>query len=305
MKLSVIIPTHNPRPDLLASVLAALDAQSLPRADWELLLIDNASSTPPKADIGWHPSARVIVEPELGLTRARLRGFSEARGDVAVLVDDDNVLDPDYLACASSVITSHPFLGTWSGAITLKFDDPAAQPPAIYFQFLTTRRVERATWSNDPGHNDSTPWGAGMCIRREVFEAYIGLVRRDPRRSRLDLQGKALVYGGDTDIAFTGCSLGFGKGVLPSLHLTHLIPAARCDTGNLLRAAEGQAYSEILHGYLMTGRIPKARSDLAGKVGDAVRYLRADSDERKIMAARRRGYGRARSELGKESAPQP
>src|ERR1700678_2127687 len=205
MKLSVIIPTYDPRPDFLARVLSALRGQTLALADWELLVIDNASPTPIGADIGWHPSARIVLEPALGLTRARLRGFSEARGEIAVLVDDDNVLDPDYLATAVGIFQAHPFMGACSGAITLEFEDPAARPPAAYFRFLTTRRVERAVWSNDPTHNDSTPWGAGMCIRRAVFEAYIALVRGEPRRARLDLQGKTLVYGGDTDIAFNGC----------------------------------------------------------------------------------------------------
>jgi len=301
MKLSVIIPTHDPRPDFLARVVSALRAQTLAPAEWELLLVDDASAPPAEADLGWHPDARVVREPQLGLTRARLRGFAEARGDLAVLVDDDNVLDPGYLAAAAEIFRSHPFLGAWSGAISLEFEDPGAQPPRPYFQFLTTRSVDRPVWSNDPGHNDSTPWGAGLCVRREVFEAYSALVGRDPRRARLDLQGKALVYGGDTDIAFTGCSLGYGKGVFPSLRLTHLIPRVRCQIAGLLRSAEGQAFSEVLHGFLMHGTLSGGpRRDLVGRVGEAVRLLGSGPHERSIQRARRRGYERALRELGRE-----
>jgi glycosyltransferase involved in cell wall biosynthesis len=301
MKLSVIIPTHDPRPHYIARVLSALRDQTLPLSEWELLVIDNASEAPLSVDIAWHPEARVVSEPELGLTRARLRGFSEARTGIAVLVDDDNILDPSYLAAVVDIFQAHPFLGTCSGAITLEFEDPASRPPETYFKFLTTRRVERAVWSNDPSHNDSTPWGAGMGIRREVFEAYLAVVRGDPRRTRLDLQGKTLVYGGDTDIAFTGCAIGFGKGVFPSLHLTHLIPKRRCEIPNLLRSAEGQAYSQVLHGYLVDGHIHEPRRDFLGRVGERIRYLLSDRNDRLIISAWRRGYARASRELGRKS----
>lgn len=303
--ISVIIPTHNPRPDFLSRALSALRAQTLPAPQWELLVVDNASAEPAAPDLQWHPRARVVREPQLGLTRARVRGFSEALGELAVLVDDDNLLDPGYLEAALEISRAHPFLGTWSGAITLQFQDPATAPPQPFLRFLTTRRVTRAVWSNDPSHNDSTPWGAGLCVRRAVFEAYLALTKGDPRRASLDLQGRTFVYGGDTDIAFTGCSIGYGKGVFPSLHLTHLIPAGRCETANLLKSAEGQAYSEILHGYLLNGTVSGGpRRDLVGRLGEIVRYLRADRHERAIKRAYRRGYSRALSELG-AGVPKP
>jgi glycosyltransferase involved in cell wall biosynthesis len=297
MKLSVVIPTHNPRPDFLARTLEALRAQSLGTGAWELIIIDNASDAPPRAGLGWHPRARVVSEPRVGLTRARLRGFAEAAGELVILVDDDNLLDPGHLAAVLAIEEAYPFLGTWSGAITLEFEDEASRPPEVYHQFLTTRKVQRALWSNDPSHNDSTPWGAGLCVRRKVFDAYAGLVASDPRRARLDLQGTTLVYGGDTDIAYAGCGIGLGKGVFPTLHMRHLIPRRRCEIANLLKSAEGQGYSEVLHGYLMNGTISGPRTDVVGIIGERLRELRAGTDERMIAAAKRRGAARARAEL--------
>ncbi len=302
VKLSVVIPTYDPRPHFLDRVVRALGKQTLPVSQWELLIVDNASPTPPSADLSWHPAGRMVTEKRLGLTRARIRGFSEARGEVVVLVDDDNVLDPDYLATVAEIQSKYPFIGTWSGNITLEFEDPSVRPPEVYDQFLTTRKAASVSWSNDPSHNDSTPWGAGMCIRRTVFEAYMARVGEDARLAKLDLQGKNLVYGGDTDIAFTGCAMGLGKGVFPSLHMTHLIPPQRCEIPNLLRSAEGQAYSQILHGYLKTGTVSKPRSDILGRLGGMVRYLKADRDGRLLISARRRGEARAVREFSQTEA---
>src|SRR6516162_1217058 len=120
---SVILCTHNPRPDYLSRVLAALRGQTLPAEQWEFLLVDNASERPLAEiwDIFWHPSGRHIRENELGLTAARLRGIRESGGDLLVFVDDDNVLAPDFLERAAGIAEQYPFLGAWSGQCLPKF----------------------------------------------------------------------------------------------------------------------------------------------------------------------------------------
>ena len=104
-QISVIICTHNPRADYLGRTLDGLRSQELSAGEWELVLVDNASPEPvaPRFDLGWHPRARVVVEPEMGLTAARLRGISEASAPLLVFVDDDNVLSADYLKRALSL----------------------------------------------------------------------------------------------------------------------------------------------------------------------------------------------------------
>ncbi len=42
-RVSVVIPTHNPREDYLARVLDALRAQTLDQSAWELVVVDNNS----------------------------------------------------------------------------------------------------------------------------------------------------------------------------------------------------------------------------------------------------------------------
>src|SRR6266487_2314818 len=97
--ISVIICTHNPRPDYLLRVLDALKAQTLPTEQFELLLIDNASTEPLAStwDLSWHPCSRIIRENDVGLTSARLRGIRESLASMLIFVDDDNVLAKDYL----------------------------------------------------------------------------------------------------------------------------------------------------------------------------------------------------------------
>ena len=117
MELIVVICPHNPNPRCLQRALDALPKQTLPQAEWELLLIENASKGPlaGRLDAAWHPLARQLREERLGRAEARLRGISEARGPVLMFVDDDNVLAPDYLQKVSCITGENPTTGSWIG----------------------------------------------------------------------------------------------------------------------------------------------------------------------------------------------
>jgi glycosyltransferase involved in cell wall biosynthesis len=364
-RVSVVIPTHNPRMDYLVRVIEGLRGQTLPREKWELLVVDNASNVPLKAgagprdqetkslkdeensgsrdreqesgvsqradgkrqetplpshlrtlpsatphavsvrsgglrlppstthlDLSWHPNARVVSEERVGLTNARLRGFSEATGEVIVLVDDDNVLAPDYLEQVVRIAREYPFLGTWSGALELELEPGSLEPVMQLRHLLCERKPSKDIWSNDRSIFAATPWGAGECIRREVATAYAAKVAKEPRRRQLDLQGEQLVYGGDTDIAYTGLEMGLGMGVFTALHITHLTPKSRCTPEYLLRNYEARAYSEVLHHWVEHGTIPNQRTDLRGRLGVLARRIFGSPLERKMIAARQRGLQR-------------
>src|SRR5580698_4641162 len=115
LPVSVIICSHNPREDYLRRVLDALKAQTLPAKDWELLLVDNASKEPlaGRFNLSWHPNARHVREDKTGLTHARLCGIAEAKGDLLVFVDDDNVLRSDYLQACLKLSAARPDIGAF------------------------------------------------------------------------------------------------------------------------------------------------------------------------------------------------
>lgn len=234
MKLSVLIPTHNPRPDFLSRTLAALRAQTLPTTDWELLLIDNRSNPPlDPALVDWHPRGRVITEPKLGLTNARLCGFSEAQGDLLVWSDDDNILAPDYLAAAINAFSTDAGLGAAGGKSIPEYEEP---PPAWYRPDLAPlgcrdlgNTRQKAQWidNNPRDYPNAAPIGAGLVIRRAALEIWVTAVHSDPRRRQFGRTGTALTSGEDNDINLTVLAAGWSLAYLPELTLTHLIPPRR------------------------------------------------------------------------------
>lgn len=245
-RASVIICTHNPRPDLLARALRGLAQQSLPRDRWDLLIIDNASTPAVEdfADVAWHPHARIVREERLGLTAARLRGIEEAGADLLVFVDDDNVLAPDYLEQALSIGATHPFLGAWGGSAIGEFEGPVPDVLKPWIHLVAVHECRRVIWSNQSYH--TTPHGAGMCIRKTIAEAYANRVRSDPARLRLDRTGTSLLSCGDTDMADTSFEYGLGVGRFPQLSLMHIIPRRRLTEEYFLKAAQGREASIVL-----------------------------------------------------------
>ncbi len=298
MPLSVLICTHNPRREYLARTLAALQHQSLPAADWELLLIDNASAPPiaGQVDLSWHPRARVIVEPTLGLTPARLRAIREAKTELLVFVDDDNVLAPDFLAEALRLAQARPFIGSFGCSIRAVYEKEPAGILREWVSLLTVGEFTDERWSNLGvlgGEVLTLPSGAGLVIRTNVAREYARLAETDPLRKGLDRRGADLTGSGDRDLAATSVRLGLGTGKFPTLKLDHLIPAGRVEAAYLIRLAEATAYGEVILYYLHGLPWRPAPQSGSRKLLAAWERRHLSPLERELRAAQATGTARA------------
>jgi hypothetical protein len=293
LNISVIVCTHNPRSDYLRRCLDALRVQSLWHDEWELLLVDNRSDQPIAVpfDMWWRPNVRVIREESLGLTPARLRAIRESNGDLLVFVDDDNVLDADFLETALRVAEQRPFLGSWSGQCRPEFEKPPPDWTRRYWGNLVIRQFDEDVWSNLPRLADSMPCGAGLCVRRDVAQHYLCLHESGKRTVHLDRTPASLLSGGDNDLAACACDLGLGVGLIATLKLTHLISAERLTEEYLSRLAEGISFSSALldreRGMPLIARKPLAY------IADLIRLLQAKHPHRRILRAAYRGRNRA------------
>lgn len=293
---SVVICTHNPRADYLDRVLAALKDQTLPFHQWELLLIDNASTEPLAniLDLTWHPNARCIVEEELGLTPARLRGIDESRGALIIFVDDDNVLAADYLKHAVQIATDYPHIGAFGGSVKGEFETAPAPWLSPYLSRLAVREIERDSWSNMlSGWNDSIPFGAGLCVRRSVAQDYRNKSLGDSKRRALGRVGTGTGSAEDTDLAYCAIDLGMGIGTFCRLKLIHLIPAKRLNVDYIARLSAGIWASDPVLKSLRGSKAPVSRRDRLAGVRFWVKFcakLATSSEiDRKIAIAAHRG----------------
>lgn len=298
--LSVIICTHNPRRTYIERVLQALESQTLPKDVWELLLIDNASQQPlaPELDISWHPHGKHVREDQLGLTPARLRGIREATTELLVFVDDDNVLNEDYLEVVEKISRNYPFIGAWGGQIHPEFE---VQPPEwtkTYWGYLAISEFEKDKWSNLVNQYETTPSGAGLCVRKWIAQKYAYILNNDTVRRSFGRKGKTLSSCEDSDLAFTACDLDMGTGKFTSLHLTHLIPKERLQEDYLLRLIEGMTTSGlILESLRGQPPIQKIKKSPIAILFQTYGFLRMQPRDRRFYQARQRALEKAREIL--------
>jgi hypothetical protein len=248
LKLSVIIPTHNPHAGRLRRTLRALRAQTLPAAEWETVLVDNAS-IPPLAPADWTPDGpahlRLVREPETGLSHARRRGFLSGTGDFFVLVDDDNELAPGYLEETLRLFAAHPSVGVLGGRSLPEFER-SPEPWVREFDGLIACRdlgdaplVSQGLRHPVSGRKEYpmfAPMGAGMALRRAAAESWLG---QGGQAALPDRQGADLSSSGDNDIVLAAMESGWEAAYFPSLRLTHLIPEFRLTRGYLGRLNRG------------------------------------------------------------------
>lgn len=297
--LSVVVRTRYRDPALLGRVLDALRAQDLPHDAWELRLVENAVPSRDEPSLAWHPRARRVEAPEAGKLPALIAGLAAVTGEVAVIVDDDNLLEPDYLRQIRSLF-AEPGVGTANGVVAAAFE--ATPPP-----FLPLFEADLALWDLGPaprrtshaGDPELPAWGAGLAVRRAVFEAFLDAHRRDPRRR---LYGPAgFDAGEDLDLAAHVFAAGLARVYAPALRLRHAIPAARLEAAALLRLARVNACAFEY----TRGLASRERAASAGAWRGLVRDLAALRRGGLMMFRRRRALRAGRRDARRLLASQP
>jgi glycosyltransferase involved in cell wall biosynthesis len=317
LAVSVIICTRHPREDYFRRVLEALRSQTLAKDKWELLVISVAAedSLEGQFDLSWHPNARFILEENPGKNFSLLRGITESKSDLLVIVDDDNVLRSDYLQNALKISAEYPFLGAWGCSYIPEFE---IEPPAHLRPHLTALLVEKRTaavWSKLPYGTEALPPGGGMVVRKQQALFYREQVLNNPLRNSLGPNNKPPRGGEDSDLALCAFHLDLGTGMFPELEITHLIPARKLTLNHLENLWESFGYGgtliEAFHNpkgisYPNHRPLRFRPSKLKIFALAVVMFVKRKSRvERRIRLAKERGYLRALLDLKRASIKHP
>jgi glycosyltransferase involved in cell wall biosynthesis len=121
-RFSIILPTHDRR-DLLREAIASIVSQTF--TDWELIVVDDASSEPiSEAEVlEWAGvRARLLkLTPSCGGAGAKSAGAAAAHGELLAFLDDDDLWQTTYLERADQALRAAPdvrvlFMGVkWFG----------------------------------------------------------------------------------------------------------------------------------------------------------------------------------------------
>lgn len=160
--VSVIVPAFNGR-GVLPRALEALAQSDLPRDQWELIVVDDAS-TDETAQIAARFADAVVRLPgnPHGPAYARNRGFEAARGELLVFVDADVCVHPAALRQFVEVFTANPDVGAVFGS----YD---AAPPALGMVSQYRNLLHHYVHHRNAGDAE-TFWAGCGAVRRRLFD---------------------------------------------------------------------------------------------------------------------------------------
>lgn len=170
---SIIIPHWNGKHHL-EDCLTALRQQTW--RDFEVLLVDNASTDGSQAYVREHFPEVVLVElsENRGFTGACLAGWEQAKGDIIILLNNDTAVDSDWLANIVDAFDRYPDAGIVASKMLL-FNKRDHLHTAGDFYRVDGIPGNRGVWQQDVGQFDEEEYvfsacGGSSAYRRELLE---------------------------------------------------------------------------------------------------------------------------------------
>lgn len=171
--ISVVVATHN-RATSLTRCLSALARINFAPHDWELIVVNNAS-TDNTGDVVTQFASSVpfkvhlVEEPVAGVSGARNRGARQARAAIVAFTDDDCYVERDFLKEIVRAFDENPDCGYIGGRVLLH--DPTDAEETI--------KLDEQP-ADIPPYSCVTPGvmhGANLAVRRNVWEQVGGFDR--------------------------------------------------------------------------------------------------------------------------------
>lgn len=241
MMLSVILCTYN-RERYIYNVLQSIAAGGF--GDYEIVLVNNNSTDGTESECQRfakdHPEVamRYCVEKQQGLSYARNRGIMESQGEVLVYVDDDAVVNREYLQTYADFFNRNKEAVAAGGPITPRYDG-CEEPSWMshYTRQLVTGELNLGTRERE-FPKGAFPGGGNAAYRKSVFNE-VGLFNVE-----LGRKGSSLIGAEEKDLFDKMTSRGMKFYYLPNAILYHLIPPKKLTQDYFDRLTYGIGVSE-------------------------------------------------------------
>jgi glycosyltransferase involved in cell wall biosynthesis len=218
--ISVVICTYN-RADLLDAAIQSVCEQTLDKSLYELIVVDSNSKDNTRAVVkefgSRYPNIRYFSETQLGLSRARNRGWREAVGEYVAYIDDDCRVPEEWLATASEII-EQVSPGAFGGPIHPSFD--LSRPRWFKDSYGMHQPFDEAQFLRSE-QECTRIFGGNAFFRREVLQRLGGF---DPK---ISMFGPKISFGEDTAVLKMMHTTMPEEPIYydPRLHVYHLIRA--------------------------------------------------------------------------------
>ena len=246
ISLSVCICTHE-RPGYLRSCLESLRAQSIGLSNFEIVVVDSASSAATTAQlrgmVAELPNAQLVRVDEAGASLARNAGINACQGSHVAFLDDDAVAMPDWLECMLQALAeAGPNAGVVGGRVLPRWEAPL--PPWWPQELLGVLSIiefeGRGEYRTDALPSKLEPYSVNMVVNRAAVLAVGGF------EAQLGRVGTRLLSDEDVQLAWKLQDAGYSARYDSRVVVHHQIQAPRLRPEWLLDRLYWQGASTVL-----------------------------------------------------------
>jgi glycosyltransferase involved in cell wall biosynthesis len=243
--VSLLVCTYN-RADVLGQTLESLLVQEFGWGEFEIIVVDNASTDQTKAIIAEFqardPRLRYVYEPRLGVAIARNTGARLARAPYIAYFDDDLIAEPDCLYHLMAPFWQvQPAPAAVMGKVNLQWDGirPAWFPEKYETLLSRFDRGDKPRLMTPHEYLITM----NVAFERETF-LQAGGIRED-----LSRKGRMFICSGDNDIFNRYIELGLDIFYQPCALVWHLVPKPRQNRRWLFKRVFGEGTSQVIADY--------------------------------------------------------
>ena len=284
-KISLIICSYN-RARFIEPALQSILSQQY--ENYEVIFVENNSPDNTleicQSFQNRHPEfpLKIFTELNQGHSFARNRGINESNGEIISFIDDDVVLQADFLKNIDIFFDQRPKVKAAGGKIVPKFE--AGRP--IWLSSFLEPLYACVDLGNLPKRfaGRKYPFGANMTFRAAIFKQ-IGQFNTD-----LGRKGNGLMGADEKDVFQRIKDIGEEIWYMPNVSLLHIMPADRGEVAYIKRQAIAVGQSERVRvGNQFSSVLNKGVSELlkwAGSVVLGIWYLLQMQAAKAVMLLR-------------------
>lgn len=231
IKYTILICSYNAEERIIPTLehLLALD---YPQENWELVLVDNASSDDTACRVAdfWQaqpaaPSLKLLSEPRPGKQNALWRGFEACQGEYILICDDDNWLAPQYLQVADATLAEIGQPVILGGACSPQPEMDWGQLPPFFFSHGYWLALGASSLAlEDITKKQGWVMGAGSIVPKAAIETLQSL---NFKQALSMVRGELILNGEDVEFCYALSLCGWRIYSQPKMQFKHYIPAQR------------------------------------------------------------------------------
>ena len=242
----------------LAKALESVAASELPASvEWEVFVVDNNSQDQTHGVVEefcrrFPGRCRYVTETQQGKSYALNTGIREADGEILAFMDDDVIVEPDWLQNLTGALHNPQWAGA-GGRILPKW----AGPPPTWIpikEWLGLAPLVMFDLGPEAGTLTELPVGANMAFRKEIFQRYGGF------RTDLGPRPGSEIRGEDSEFGSRILAAGEKLRYEPSAVVYHAVPQNRLRKQYFLRWWFDRGRADVL----ATGSAAKTKWRVAG-----------------------------------------